>query len=172
MGARPKPAPRRSAGVEQGVGMESLKLTMKNWRELSLYERFEQVVSRILMLLIAAIIVYSLGLTLIVIAQHLQLGLSFLDAQVMEDAFGSLLTIVILLEFNHSIAHTIGMRMGVVQVRVVVLIAILVVARKLILLNYKELSLEVFLSFAGLILALGALYWLIADAERRDNLPK
>jgi uncharacterized membrane protein (DUF373 family) len=47
-----------------------------------------------------------------------------------------------------------------------VMIAIIVMARKLILLDYKSATLETLLGYAGLALSLGALYWLVADSER------
>jgi uncharacterized membrane protein (DUF373 family) len=48
-----------------------------------------------------------------------------------------------------------------------VLIAILVSARKLMLKDFDTLDIETLLGFGGLLLALGGLYWLIADADRR-----
>jgi len=45
---------------------------------------------------------------------------------------------------------------------VVVLIAILVVARKIILLDFKTATLESLGGIAGMALALGVLYWLLS----------
>src|SRR5208282_2458408 len=46
-------------------------------------------------------------------------------------------------------------------------IAIMVVARKIVLLDYAAASVETLLGFGGLALALGGLYWLISDGEQR-----
>jgi uncharacterized membrane protein (DUF373 family) len=141
----------------------------RDWRQLTFYERFEQIVSRILLLFVSLIILYSLVLVAIELAQDFQLGPSFMRNEVLQDTFGSILTILILLEFNHSIAVAMRTRTGAIQVRIVVLIAILVIARKLILLDYKTVSLEMLLGLGGLALALGVLYWLIGDRDRRRH---
>lgn len=141
----------------------------REWRQLSSYERFEHVVSRLLLVFISVIIVYTLILAVIDLVGDMLGGMSFLEADVLQDAFGSFLTVLILLEFNHSIATSLRTRSGAIQVRVVVLIAILVLARKLILLDYKAVKLEMLLGFGGLALALGVLYWLLADGERRRH---
>ena len=74
---------------------------------------------------------------------------------------------VILLEFNHSIYVALTERTGAIQARIVVLIAILVIARKLMLQDFEALDYESLLGFGGLLLALGGLYWLISDGDRR-----
>ena len=147
--------------------MSTFDALRRQWTHLSSYERFEQIVSRVLLVLISIIIVYTLVLATIELARDFRLGPDFLDTEVLQDAFGSFLTVLILLEFNHSIAMSLRLRSGAIQVRVVVLIAILVIARKLILLDYKSVKLETLAGFGGLALALGVLYWLLADGERR-----
>ncbi len=141
----------------------------REWTHLASYERFEQIVSRVLLVLISMIIVYTLILATVELVRDFRLGPDFLDTEVLQDAFGSFLTVLILLEFNHSIAMSLRMRSGAIQVRVVVLIAILVIARKLILLDYKSVKLETLAGLGGLALALGLLYWLLADGERRRH---
>ena len=84
----------------------------------------------------------------------------------LQDVFGSILTILILLEFNHSIAVSLKQKTGIIQARIVVLIAILVIARKIILLDFKTASIETLAGHAGVALALGALYWLITVSNR------
>jgi uncharacterized membrane protein (DUF373 family) len=138
----------------------------KEWKDLTSHERFEQIVSRVIMLFIEVVIVYSLVLVAIELGKDFTQSSDFLGAEVLQDVFGSLLTILILLEFNHSIAASLGNRSGVLQARVVVLIAILVVARKIILLDFKTATLESLGGIAGLALALGALYWLLGLAGR------
>jgi uncharacterized membrane protein (DUF373 family) len=149
--------------------MLKLEELRRDWRQLTLYDRFEQIVSRILLLFVSLIILYSLVLVAVELVRDFQLGPSFMGNEVLQDTFGSILTIVILLEFNHSIAVAMRTRTGAIQVRIVVLLAILVIVRKLILLDYKTVSLETLLGFGGLALALGVLYWLIGDRERRPH---
>jgi len=144
--------------------MLNIDALRKEWKHFTSYERFEQVVSRILMLFVAAVIVYAIILTGIELVVDFRLGMGFMEQELLQDIFGSILTILILLEFNHSIAQALARRTGVVQVRIVVLITILVVTRKLILLDFKTATIEQLAGIGGIALALGALYWLIRAA--------
>ena len=81
------------------------------------------------------------------------------------------MTVIILVEFNHSIVLAIRQRSGAIQVRIVVLITIIVLARKLVLLDYTTASVETLLGLGGLAISLGGLYWLISDGERRRAPP-
>src|ERR1700730_4519312 len=51
--------------------------------------------------------------------------------------------------------------------QIVVLIAVLVIARKLMLQDCASTTLQTMLGFSGLLLSLGGLYWLISDGDRR-----
>jgi uncharacterized membrane protein (DUF373 family) len=144
--------------------LESFKT---EWSRRGLYERFELVILNFLLLLISLMALYTTVLAVLEVARDFALGSGFLETEVLQDAFGAILTILILLELTHSIALAIRTHSGAVQVRVVVLIAILAVARKLILLDYKAASPPLLLALGGLALSLGALYWLLAQGERR-----
>jgi uncharacterized membrane protein (DUF373 family) len=97
-------------------------------------------------------------------------GVHFIEATALKDTFGMILSILIMIEFNHSIALGIRRRSGVIQVRVIVVIAIIVIARKLILLDYAAVSQATLLGLGGLALSLGGLYWLLGDADRRRRI--
>ena len=118
--------------------MLNIAALKKEWKDLTSHERFEQVVSRVIMLFIEVVIVYSLVLVGIELVKDFILSPDFVGAELLQDVFGSLLTVLILLEFNHSIATSLHNRSGILQARVVVLIAILVVARKIILLDFRR----------------------------------
>jgi uncharacterized membrane protein (DUF373 family) len=148
--------------------MLDFKALKQEWHELTSYQRFEQVVSRIIMAFIAAVIVFSIGLTAIELVVDFGLGRDFIEQELLQDVFGSILTILILLEFNHSIAVSLKQKTGIIQARIVVLIAILVIARKIILLDFKTASIETLAAHAGVALALGALYWLITASNRHS----
>ena len=93
--------------------------------------------------------------------------MQFIEVAAFKDTFGPILTILILLEFNHSIVSALRQRGGSIQVSIIVLITITVIARKLILLDYASATPESLVGLGGLALALGALYyWLIAGVER------
>jgi uncharacterized membrane protein (DUF373 family) len=146
--------------------MLDFKTLKQEWNELTSYQRFEQVVTRIIMAFVAVVIVYSVVLTAIELVIDFGLGRAFMEQELLQDVFGSILTILILLEFNHSIAASLRLKTGIIQARMVVLIAILVIARKIILLDFKTESIEALAGHAGVALALGALYWLMTVASR------
>ncbi|MGV7216039.1 phosphate-starvation-inducible PsiE family protein [Bradyrhizobium sp. UFLA05-112] len=137
------------------------------WRKLPTYGQFELVALRCVMFLVGTIIVYAIILSAIRLAADFLLGGSFLEKAALQDTFGLVLTVVILLEFNHSIFVALTEGSGAIQTRAVVLIAILVVARKLMLQDFVALDFQTLLGFGGLLLALGGLYWLIAGGNRR-----
>jgi uncharacterized membrane protein (DUF373 family) len=151
--------------------MLDIKVLKQEWHDLTSYERFEQIVSRIVMAFIAVIIVYSVILVAIELITDFALGQAFMEQELLQDVFGSILTILILLEFNHSIAVALKQKTGIIQTRTVVLIAILVIARKIILLDFKTASIETLAGHAGVALALGVLYWLIAVSSRTATAP-
>ena len=135
----------------------------------TLYDQFELIVSGIVLFLVSVVIVFTTVLTTIQVTRDFLMGMKFLDAEVFKDTFGLILTILILLEFNHSIVSALRQRAGSIQVSIIVLITITVIARKLILLDYSSATPETLLGLGGLALALGVLYWLIAGVERRGR---
>jgi uncharacterized membrane protein (DUF373 family) len=146
----------------------------KEWDGLTAYGRFEQIASRIVMVLISLVIVYSLVLIAIGLFNQLTLDSTFPDVTALKDVFGSILTVLILIEFNHSIAYAITRRSGVLQARYIVLIAILVIARKVILLDFATATFDKLIGIGAIALAFGGLYWLISArthdaAEARDD---
>jgi uncharacterized membrane protein (DUF373 family) len=147
--------------------MLDLKAQKQEWHTLTSYERFEQVITRIIMAFVSVVIVYAVILVGIELAEDFMLGRAFMEKELLQDVFGSILTVLILLEFNHSIAAALKHKSGVVQARIVVLVAILVITRKIILLDFKEASWESLAGHAGVALALGALYWLMRMSSER-----
>jgi uncharacterized membrane protein (DUF373 family) len=135
------------------------------------YDRFERVALRAVQVLLGLMTLYAIALVVIGVATDATLGAGFMEKAVLQDTFGSILTILILLEFNHSVQVAISHRSGAIQVRIVVLIAVLVIARKLMLLDYATTSVETMLGFAALLLSLGALYWLIVSSDVRRSPP-
>jgi uncharacterized membrane protein (DUF373 family) len=159
--------------------MLDLKALKQEWHTLTSYERFEQLITRIIMAFVSIVIVYAVILVGIELVEDFMLGRAFMEKELLQDVFGSILTVLILLEFNHSIAAALKQKSGVVQARIVVLVAILVITRKIILLDFKEASWESLAGHAGVALALGALYWLMrvssdrtAAARRSEAAPK
>jgi uncharacterized membrane protein (DUF373 family) len=141
--------------------------TTAKWPKLATYAQFERIALGSVLLMLGIIIVYGVVTVAIQLVTDLTLGEYFMDKAALQDTFGRILTIVILLEFNHSIYVALTQRSGAIQARIVVLIAILVVARKLMLRDFEALDYQTLLGFGGILLSLGGLYWLISDGDRR-----
>ena len=137
----------------------------------TLYEWFEQIILGIIVFIMSLVIVYSLTLATTTLFQDLVSGMGSMETSALKDTFGLILTVIILVEFNHSIVLAIRQRSGAIQVRIVVLITIIVLARKLVLLDYTTASMETLLGLGGLALSLGGLYWLISNGEQRRRAP-
>ena len=144
-------------------------MTPKHWEDLRRfadYAQFERVALGCVLVILGAITIYAIAALLIKLAGDFLLGESFLEKAALQDTFGAILTILILLEFNHSVYVALTQKSGAIQVRTVILITILVIARKLMLQDFSATSSQTFLAFAALLLVLGVIYWLISNADR------
>ncbi len=141
------------------------------WRALSLYEKFEQVIVLVLTVVIAVIVVAAVWNLILRVALSLVLADVFdpTDPAVFQAVFGGIFTVIIALEFKRSLLVAAERRFGLVQVRVVVLIAILAIVRKFILLDLAKTEFGMVLALSAAILALGAVYWLVRDQDRRER---
>jgi uncharacterized membrane protein (DUF373 family) len=146
------------------LALDSFK---KEWRELTYYGRFEKIALRSVLFLLGVITAYTIVVVGLQLFDDLRLGKLFLEKAALQETFSSILAILILLEFNHSVFVALVERSGAIQVRIVVLIAVLVIARKLMLQDFASITLQTMLGFSGLLLSLGVVYWLISDSDRR-----
>ena len=135
--------------------------------KITYYLQFERFALALVMLMLSIITVYAIAIAATKLAGDMLLGEAFLDKAALQDTFGLILTILILLEFNHSVYVTVIERTGAIQARILVLITILVIARKLMLMDFTTIEAQTLLGFGGLLLALGGLYWLISNGDRR-----
>jgi uncharacterized membrane protein (DUF373 family) len=146
----------------KGYFMPDFGISKPDWKKLLTYEFFERAASRVVMLFIAIIIVYTLILMALTLFDQLKFNPTYIDTEALREVFGSILSILILIEFNHSIALAITKRSGVLQARPIVLITILVIARKVILLDFSTASFEQLIGIGALAIAFGLLFWLIS----------
>jgi uncharacterized membrane protein (DUF373 family) len=133
----------------------------RRWKEMAPYEIFEQITSRVVMFFVSIIIVYSLIMLAVELYEQFGLGVAFIESESLRDVFGSILTILILIEFNHSIAVALSQKSGILQARPIVIITILVIARKVILLDFNMATFEQLIAISGMAVAFGILYWLM-----------
>jgi uncharacterized membrane protein (DUF373 family) len=156
-------ADRRAGRIAMGLKA----WTKADWGKIAGYERFEQIALVCVMVLLGVLTTFAILYAAVRIVTDVTLGETFLDKAALQDTFGLVLTIVILIEFNHSIFVALTHHTGAIQARIVVLIVVLVIARKLMLLDISALDAMTLLGFGGIMVALGGLYWLITDADRR-----
>jgi uncharacterized membrane protein (DUF373 family) len=138
------------------------------WTVLTYYQRFESLVAFVLTLLIGLIILVALyRLTVSVVAGLLFGALDPLDYAVFQAVFGEIMTLLIALEFNHTLQYVVTRQQSIFQTKVVLLIALLALARKFIILDPKDVSAEMMLGLAAITLVLGISYWLIRERDNR-----
>ena len=142
----------------------------ERWKRLSLYHKFEHAVIVVLTVLIAFLVVLAVwNLVLKIIASIFASSFDPTDYSVFQSVFGMIFTVIIALEFERSLLVIAERDRGVVQVRTVILIALLAIVRKLMIMDVSTTdSLQLF-AFAAAVLALGGVYWLVRDQDRRDD---
>jgi uncharacterized membrane protein (DUF373 family) len=149
---------------------KSFGLTREQWSAMTLYEKFEQVVILVLSAIIAVIVAASLWALLREVMNRLVLGaFETLDYATFQVVFGMIFTVVIALEFKRSLLVATKRSFGILQVRTIVLIALLAIARKFIILDLGQTEPAKVASLAAAALALGAVHWLVRDQDRRDQ---
>jgi uncharacterized membrane protein (DUF373 family) len=143
---------------------------LRLWRSLGFYEKFEQVVVLVLTGLIAAVVLAALwNLVKLIISSLLWVDVfDPTEPAVFQAVFGAIFTVVIALEFKRSLLVAVERRFGIVQVRVVVMIAMLAVVRKFIILDLGQTEAGKLFALAAAMLALGVVYWLVRDQDRRE----
>ena len=150
---------------------ERWRIMRHGWSDLSLYQRFEITVAFLLTLIISLVILIALYRLLVGVFTELVFGaLDPLDHGVFQTVFGEIMTLLITLEFNHTLQYVVNRTQSIIQTKVVLLIALLAVARKVIILDLKTMGVGPTLGLAAIILVLGVTYWLIREQD--DHLPR
>ena len=79
------------------------------------------------------------------------------------------MTVLIALEFNNTVLPDISGKTPVVKVRAVLLVALLALARKVVLLDFKVVEFTSLIGLAVLIIGVTAAYWGIQNEEARGR---
>ena len=138
----------------------------QNWVVLSYYQRFEGVVAFGLTIVVGLIILVALYR----LTSSVMVGLVFgvldpLEPSAFQTVFGEILTLLIALEFNHTLQYVVKREQSIIQTKVVLLIALLAVARKFIILDLTEMGAAQLAGLAAIALALGICYWLLRERD-------
>jgi uncharacterized membrane protein (DUF373 family) len=150
---------------------DELRTKKAEFGPLSLYQRFEHVVILILTALIAVIVIAAVWNLVLKVLFGLVLAGSVdpSDYAVFQAVFGMIFTVIIALEFKKSLLVVAERHDNIIQIRSVVLIALLAICRKIIILDLAETDALHIVSLAAAILALGVVYWLIGERDGRHG---
>jgi uncharacterized membrane protein (DUF373 family) len=152
-----------------GLRFSLFQETAEAWPSLGIYQRFEQAVALVLTLLISGVIVVATAhLVLVEVRDYLLNPFVPVDAASFQSIFGMIMTVLIALEFNHAIMSILHRKESIVQLRTVILIALLAMARKFIIIDFTGLEPLAVLALAFAVLALGLVYWLVREQDRRE----
>ena len=150
---------------------QELDAGRQRWRRLTVYLKFEHAVVLVLTILLSVIIVAAIWKLAIKILYSLVLSDTFdlTDLAAFQSVFGMVFTVIIALEFKRTLVLVTERTESVVQVRAVILIALLAIVRKLIILDIAPGYAPQLLALAVATLSLGGVYWLVRDQDRRER---
>ena len=120
------------------------------------------IVLALLFMMMLALLASTVELAIILVEQLLAPPRLLLDVKEMLTVFAFFLMVLIGLELVETIK--IYLDKNVFHVEVVILVAIIAVARKIIIIDYDSVSYEILLSIAALMIALSAGYFLLKRA--------
>jgi uncharacterized membrane protein (DUF373 family) len=135
---------------------------------LTLYERFEHAIVLVLTMLIILVVAsatWHLAVTVVLLVFTDEFHPA--NQVVFQTVFAMIFTVIIALEFKHSLLIVLARQESVVRVRSIILIAMLAMVRKFIILDLGETAATALFALSAAILALGIVYWLVRDQDRR-----
>ena len=116
----------------------------------------------LLALMVVVVFVSTIELAIIVVEQLVKPPFLLLNLAEMLEVFGFFLMVLIGLELLETIKAYLDE--DKVHVEVVFLVAMVAIARKVIILSHKEIAVEVFYGMSAVIVALGIAYFLVRRA--------
>jgi uncharacterized membrane protein (DUF373 family) len=145
-----------------------MKYLFSKWHGLTIYQRFENLIALVLRLTVSVIILSGLYRLITAVVSGLVFdALNPLEPEVFHTIFGDILTVLIALEFNHTLNYLASREQSVIQTKIVLLISILALARKLIIMDLSKTSPNQLFGLAAVTLALGITYWLMRERDDR-----
>jgi uncharacterized membrane protein (DUF373 family) len=151
-----------SSRVAEPTTSERWTRSREQWSVSTYYQRFETAVAIVLTVVIALIIAVALyRLCVGVISALVFEAANPLEHSIFQAVFGQIMTLLIALEFNHTLRYVVTRHQSIIQTKVVVLIALLALARKFIVLDVRDVAAEYLLGLAAITLALGLTYRLM-----------
>jgi uncharacterized membrane protein (DUF373 family) len=84
---------------------------------------------------------------------------------VFQSVFGEIMTLLIALEFNHTLRYVVTRHQNIIQAKIVILIALLALARKFIVLDIHDTTTGNLAGLAAVTLALAVTYQLVRERD-------
>jgi uncharacterized membrane protein (DUF373 family) len=129
----------------------------------NLLEKFERIIVLTLMaFMMFAVLLATIEVGVILWQQMVKPPLMLLDVKEMMEVFGFILMVVIGLELLETIKAYLDKK--VIHVEVVLLVAIVAVARKIIIMDYKEITPEMIFAVAALVISLSIGFFAVRRA--------
>lgn len=129
-------------------------------------ERFERLLTQALLVLIALVVVLAtVELAWLLVKDVLTPPLFLLEIEELQELFGQFLLVLIGVELMYTVKLYIEDR--AIHVEAVLAVALIAVARKIIILEPKELPPGALLGVAALVVALAAGHYLVQRGRRR-----
>lgn len=125
------------------------------------YNTFEKGVVAILTLLVAVSVVLTLAQAAVALYYVVLSDNHLIDHEAFIKVFASFMTVLIALEFNHTVMADITTKTPIVKVRAVLLVALLALSRKVVLVDFKEVDYTAMIGLAVLIIAVSGAYWFL-----------
>jgi uncharacterized membrane protein (DUF373 family) len=134
-------------------------------------DKFERaVVLTLMVFMMVAVLVATIEVGVILWSQMVEPPVMLLDVKEMMEVFGFILMVIIGLELLETIKAYLDKR--VIHVEVVLLVALVAVARKVIILDYKDVAPEMLLSVAALVISLSAGFFVVRRALDGKTSPR
>ena len=146
-----------------------------------MFQRFESAIALVLTVILGLVTLVVLYRLAVEVTNGLLFGgLNPIDRAVFQAVFGEIMTVLIALEFNHTLLYVATREQSIIQIRVVLLIALLALMRKFIILNLGAIAANQLFGLAAVTLALGVTYCLVRERDecaprasaRRPSVPK
>ncbi|WP_444915283.1 phosphate-starvation-inducible PsiE family protein [Microbulbifer sp. TRSA007] len=126
------------------------------------YRKFESLIALILTFIIVVIVIVAISRLGYSVYNMLLVGMQDpLDHKVFQTIFGEIITLLIALEFSHTLQYVVTRQQSIIQTKVVVLIAILALSRKFIILDLDKVNAGEILGLSTATLALGLTYLIL-----------
>jgi uncharacterized membrane protein (DUF373 family) len=149
---------------------DELSHERERWSASNFYQKFERAVVYVLTALITVVIVFAtwrLALTIIALIVSDQVDPS--NFEFFQAVFGAVFTVLIALEFKQTLLVTLRAGESVVQVRSVILIALLALVRKFIIIDVHTVQPEMIAAIAVAALSLGVVYRLVRRPDHSSR---